>query len=294
LVNPNEWEEDINQVSVQNIAKIGDWSENYIVDLFDWHLKILETNENLTGNAQWAFKDFGTPLRPENPIPYINQKGLVNREGNPKDAYYVFKSYWNENDKFTYIESHSWQERSGPEGVARELSVYSNCEEVELLVNGKSLGKKVKDINKFPASGLTWDVNFSNGENVLEAIGFEDAKKTVSDKLEVKYSFIKNGEPETLELSSNRLINGNYLITAIAKDANGNRCLDYNERVYFSAEGNGKLIENYGTPTKSSIIEMANGKAQIEFKPIPFEKTIIEIRNQNMKGNYLVLRGVEY
>ncbi len=66
-----------------------------------------------------------------------------------------------------------------------------------------------------------------------------------------------------------------------------NRCLDYNERVYFSAEGNGKLVENYGTPTKSSIIEMANGKAQIEFKPIPFEKTTIEIRNQNLKGNYL-------
>ncbi len=33
--------------------------------------------------------------RPENAIPYINQKGLVDREGNPKDAYYVFKSYWN-------------------------------------------------------------------------------------------------------------------------------------------------------------------------------------------------------
>ena len=292
IVNPDEWEESVNQVSVNNIAKIGDWSENYVVDLFDWHLKVLETNKNITGNAQWAFKDFGTPLRPENPIPYMNQKGLVDREGIPKDAYFVFKSYWNKNDKFTYIESRTWNERSGPEGIEREICVFSNCAEVELIVNGKSLGKRIKDINKFPASGLSWNVKFRNGTNIIEAIGLENGKRITKDNLEIEYTFVKNGEPEKIVLSSARLQNGNYLISAIAQDANGNRCLDYNERVYFSAEGKGKLVENLGTPTKSSIIEMANGKAQIEFKPVPFEKTTIEIRNQNMKGNYLTIDGV--
>lgn len=293
LVNPDEWDEEINQISVKNVANIGDWSENYIVDLFDWHLMISETNEKITGNAQWAFKDFGTPLRPENPIPFMNQKGLVDREGNPKDAYYVFKSYWNEDDKFVYIESPTWKERSGPKGVKRELCVYSNCEEVELFFNEKSLGKKEKDINKFPASGFSWNINFPVGVNSIEAIGYVDGKKITDNKLEVNYTFVKNSEPEVFELTPTRLSNGNYLITAIAKDINGNRCLDYNERVYFSAEGKGKLIENYGTPTKSSIIEMANGKAQIEFKPVPFETSVIEIRNQNMKGHYLKLNGIE-
>ncbi|MCB0750534.1 MAG: glycoside hydrolase family 2 protein, partial [Ignavibacteriae bacterium] len=292
LVNPDEWAEEVNQISVKNVANIGDWSENYIVDLFDWHLKVSETNKNITGNAQWAFKDFGTPLRPENPIPYMNQKGLVDRKGNPKDAYYVFKSYWNNKDKFAYIESHTWKERSGPEGVERELCVYSNCPEVELIIDGKSLGKKKKDINQFPASGLSWNIEFNKGINSIEAIGFENGKQVAEDKLEINYSNEKNGDPEKFNLFAERLSNGNYLITAIAFDENKNRCLGYNDRVYFSAEGKGKLIENYGTPTKSSIIEMANGKAQIEFKPVPFEKTTIEIRNQNFKGDYLVIDGV--
>ena len=88
------WEEAIVQTDVANIAQIGDWSENYIVDLFDWHLRISENDDSFVGNIQWAFKDFGTPLRPENAIPYMNQKGLVDRNGNKKDAFYVFKSYW--------------------------------------------------------------------------------------------------------------------------------------------------------------------------------------------------------
>ena len=68
----------------------GDWSESYIVRLFDWHLKEQENMPWLTGAAFWTFKDFSTPLRPQNPIPYVNQKGVVQRDGTPKESYYVF------------------------------------------------------------------------------------------------------------------------------------------------------------------------------------------------------------
>ncbi|MCB9219468.1 MAG: glycoside hydrolase family 88 protein [Ignavibacteriales bacterium] len=292
FVNPDEWSENENQVKVQNIAKIGDWSENYAVDLFDWHLKTSETNKNFTGNAQWAFKDFGTPLRPENAIPYMNQKGLVDREGNPKDAYYVFKSYWNESDKFVYIESPTWDERSGPVNVQKEICVFSNCNEVELFLNTKSLGKKKKDITKFPASGLSWEVSFVSGKNVIEAIGFGGNEKIAEHKIDVNYSFEKNLAAEKFELSSERLSNGNFLVTAIAVDKDNNRCVDFNEKIYFSSEGSGNLICNFGTPTKSSIIEMANGKAQIEVNTKPFEKTTVEIRSQDLKGNFLVINGI--
>ncbi|MCX6307847.1 MAG: glycoside hydrolase family 2, partial [Bacteroidia bacterium] len=52
------------------VSKDGDWSESYMVELFDWHLKEQEKMPWLTGSAAWVFKDFSTPLRPENPIPY--------------------------------------------------------------------------------------------------------------------------------------------------------------------------------------------------------------------------------
>ncbi|GAL71863.1 glycoside hydrolase family 2 TIM barrel-domain containing protein [Jejuia pallidilutea] len=50
------WEEAIVQTDVANIAQIGDWSENYIVDLFDWHLRISENDSTFVGNAQWLLK----------------------------------------------------------------------------------------------------------------------------------------------------------------------------------------------------------------------------------------------
>lgn len=283
------WEEAIVQTDVANVAQIGDWSENYIVDLFDWHLRISETDSTFIGNAQWAFKDFGTPLRPENAIPYMNQKGLVDRNGNPKDAYYVFKSYWAEKP-FTYIESHTWTERQGPQNTPRTISVYSNCESVEFFHNGQSLGVKQKDITKFPASGLTWDINFKEGKNKLKAIGLPKEGEKVSDDMEVNYRYVKNGSAKDLELSYKKLENGNYLITATAIDSKGLRCLDYEDRIYFQCLSGGKLIKNQGTPTGSEIIEMANGKASIEVIANAGNSDLkVTLLNQNFKGTYLTI-----
>ena len=285
------WEEAIVQTDVANIAQIGDWSENYIVDLFDWHLRISETDSTFVGNIQWAFKDFGTPLRPENDIPYINQKGLVDRNGNPKDAYYVFKSYWAEKP-FAYIESHTWTERQGPENTPRTISVYSNCDEVEFFHNGTSLGVKQKNIAKFPASGLTWDVNFKSGKNTLKAIGLSEDGEKILDSMEVNYRYIKNDAAKALELSYKKLENGNYLITATAVDSKGLRCLDYEDRVYFQSLSGGKSLKNQGTPTGSETIAMANGKASLEV--IPNEKRSVlkvMVLNQNFKGTYLTIEN---
>tara|TARA_R110000868_G_scaffold228775_4_gene481714 strand:- start:1263 stop:3686 length:2424 start_codon:yes stop_codon:yes gene_type:complete len=283
------WEEAIVQTDVANIAQIGDWSENYIVDLFDWHLRISENDSTFVGNVQWAFKDFGTPLRPENAIPYMNQKGLVDRNGNPKDAFYVFKSYWS-NEPFTYIESHTWTEREGQKDKTRDVSVYSNCPEVELFLNGESLGIKKRDTKAFPASGLNWTLNFNEGENKLVSVGKTKEGKEVKDELKINYRFTKNLKATDLKLSYKILDNGNYLITATAVDKNGLRCLDYEERVYFQCLNGGEALISQGTPTGSEVIEMANGKAAIEVKRTSKTKPLeVMVLNQSFKGTYLII-----
>lgn len=290
VINSDGWEEAIVQTKVANIAQIGDWSENYMVDLFDWHLRITETDTTFVGNAQWAFKDFGTPLRPENDIPYMNQKGLVDRAGKPKDSYYVFKSYWAK-EPFAYIESHTWTERQGPRDLARTINVFSNCKEVTLFHNGKSLGAKTKDITKFPASGLTWDINFREGSNELIAKAKDANGTMVADTLSVNYRYTKNEAAKGLTLSAEKLSNGNYLVTAMAIDANGLRCLDYEDKVYFQTLEGGQSIKYQGTPTGSEIIGMANGKASIEVAPDQTQQNIkVMVLNQNFKGTYLIIK----
>jgi len=103
-------------------SKDGDWSESYIVRLIDWHLKEQETMPWLTGAAYWPFKDFSTPVRPENPVPYVNQKGVIERDFTPKESYYVFQSYWT-TEPMVHIYGHSWPVRWGNKGDRKEVWV---------------------------------------------------------------------------------------------------------------------------------------------------------------------------
>lgn len=287
-VNEDDWAEVANQVNVENIAKGGDWTESYIVDLFDHYLSVTETQPDFAGNAQWAFKDFGTPLRPQNAIPYMNQKGLVDREGKPKDAYYVFKSYWSD-DPFAYIESHTWTHRRGPEGKARNIPVFSNAEAVELFHDGRSLGRKQRQLGELPAGGLHWDVTFTEGKNHLRAVAYRAGAQIATDTLTVHYDFQQPGNPDYIQLAYEVLDNGNYLIVATLRDKNGLRVFDYEEELYFALDGHGELLKHYGTPTRSNIIQMANGRAAIEMIPATEGRAIIEARNQDFKGSYLTI-----
>ncbi|MBO4607180.1 MAG: glycoside hydrolase family 2 protein, partial [Prevotella sp.] len=130
--------------------KNGDWSETYIVKLFDWHLKEQSQIKNLTGTAFWTFKDFSTPLRPDNPIPYVNQKGVVERDGTPKESFYVFKSYWS-SSPVLHIYGHTWPVRWGEADEEKEILVYSNLPRVELFLNGESQGIRRRQIQDYPA-----------------------------------------------------------------------------------------------------------------------------------------------
>ena len=106
------------------VSKDGDWSESYICNLIDWHLKEQEKMPWLTGTAYWPFKDFSTPVRPDNPVPYVNQKGVVERDFTKKESYYVFQSYWTEKPML-HIYGHSWPVRWGEKDESKMIKVYS-------------------------------------------------------------------------------------------------------------------------------------------------------------------------
>ncbi|HKG92664.1 MAG TPA: glycoside hydrolase family 2 TIM barrel-domain containing protein, partial [Gemmatimonadaceae bacterium] len=277
---------------VANIAREGDWSESYQTDLLDWHLSVSERQDWLTGNAQWVFKDFATPLRPENPIPYVNQKGLLTRDGTPKDAYYVFKSYWTASPKFAYIVSHTWTERAGPAGRPRSVRVYSNCATVELTANGASLGVRRRVRDDFPAQGLRWDVAFAQGPNALVARCTGDGERGVADSLAVRYTSQQAGRPQGVRLTSRPLPGGRLLVEATLVDAQGRPSLDASDRIYFDHSGGGRLLADMGTPTGSRAIEAANGRAAIELEPPRRgERAVIVARTQELNGARIIIDG---
>lgn len=242
----------------------GDWSESYIVRLFDWHLKEQEQMPWLTGAAFWTFKDFSTPLRPRNPIPYVNQKGVVQRDGTPKESYYVFQSYWS-NKPMLHIYGHTWPVRWGKPEERKEVLVYSNCPEVELFVNGISQGRKRRDSQDFPAAGLHWNVVLKEGENDIEAIGYS-GKTRLSDRIKQTYQTATWGSPAEIRLTQTALSEETVLVQAELVDKNGVRCLDACDFIEFGCTDSRTLLQNQGTAHGSRLIQAANGVASIRVK----------------------------
>jgi beta-galactosidase len=237
----------------------GDWSETYICNLFDWHLKEQETMPELAGTAQWIFKDFATTLRPGNPVPRVNQKGLVERDFTLKEGYFVFQSYWAE-QPMVHIYGHSWPVRWGDRGEAKLLKVYSNCPAVELFVNGESAGVKQRKSQDFPAAGLRWLVKFKEGENVVRAVA---PREKIGDEIKFVYQVQTWDKPAKLVLEELRRADDTSMVQVTALDAKDVLCLDARNVVRFALAGDGRLIDNLGTSITSRKVELYNGRAMI-------------------------------
>lgn len=243
------------------VSKDGDWSESYICNLMDWHLKEQETMPWLTGTAQWVFKDFSTPIRPDNPVPYMNQKGLVERDLTKKEAYYVFQSYWAAKP-MVRIYGHSQPVRWGKEDEEKMVKVYSNCDEAELFVNGKSYGKKKRNSADFPAAGLRWNVMFHKGNNDVRVVAAK-GKTTVEDKITFRYQTEQWSKPAKMTLEKIAAAGNTVTLEVKLFDANGIQCLDAANWVRFSLAGDGRLIDNLGTSSGARLVQLYNGRAII-------------------------------
>lgn len=244
------------------VSKDGDWSESYICNLFDWHLKEQETMPWLTGSAFWVFKDFATPLRPDNPIPYMNQKGVLERDMTKKESYYVFQSYWT-TKPMAHIYGHTWPARWGNEGEQKVIKAYSNCETAELFLNGKSYGVKKRNSQDFPAAGLRWVVTFKKGSNNIRVVA-QKGKATVTDEITQLYQTDKWDKPAKLILEKIADENGFATVQVKILDKNGIQCLDAINWISFSLSGDGILQDDLGTSGGSRKVQAYNGRATIK------------------------------
>ena len=271
----------------KRVSRDGDWSESYIVRLIDWHLKEQETMPTLTGTAYWPFKDFSTPVRPENPVPYVNQKGVVERDLTPKEAFYVFQSYWT-TEPMVHIYGHSWPIRWGAKNEGKEILVYSNCPEVELIVNGVSQGRKKRNSQDFPAAGLRWTLPLNAGENQIQAIGYVRKGQTVTDRIRFRYETETWGPDAALAVTSRRLDNGLVQVEAEVVDAQGRRCLNAKRFIRFELAGDGTLIKNLGTASGSSKVQARNGYATICLDP-KGGRSVVAVRSEGLDTQLITI-----
>jgi beta-galactosidase len=126
--------------------KQGDYTEEYQAYYHEELIKQLYTRPYIWATHVWNMYDFAADARNEGGENGMNHKGLITFDRKyKKDAFYAYKA-WLSDDPFVHICGKRYVDRVED---TTKVTVYSNQPEVELFVNGKSLGKQTSDVHFF-------------------------------------------------------------------------------------------------------------------------------------------------
>jgi beta-galactosidase len=213
------------------VSNIGSYTPNWGPEPGkDWEQILLYPF--LGGTFVWTGFDY----RGE-PTPYLwpcvsSHFGIMDICGFPKDGYFAYKAAWT-NTPLVHIFPHwNWQ---GKEGNPIKIYTYTNCEEVELFLNGKSIGKKIS----VPFTKLEWELVYKPGK--LEARGYNKGRVVVKDIVETTTApaqIALNSDCSTLKADGCDVA----VIRIAIKDAKGRVIPTADNLVKFSIEGPGRII----------------------------------------------------
>jgi beta-galactosidase len=235
--------------------------------------KLCAPNDWWMGGFVWTGFDYRGEPTPYQ-WPNINSHfGIMDMCGFPKNIYYYYQSWWADKNVLHISPHWNWK---GKEGQPVDVWVNSNADNVELFLNGKSLGKKDMARN----SHLQWSVNYQPG--VLEAIAYRNGKK-LTTKVET------TGQPSEVVVTpykTTMLADGTdaTVINITVIDREGREVPDANNLITFTLTGDAKIIGvGNGDPSShepDKIFDgnwqrhLFNGKCQVIVQSGKTESTI--------------------
>ncbi len=186
----------------------------------------------VSGTFVWAgFDYFGEPSPTEWPQLHCIY-GIMDRVGFPKDNYYYYKSWWGSEPVVHVLPHWNWE---GKEGQLIDVWCHSNCEEVELVINGESRGKKPVPRNSHVAGQVAYQPGY------IEARGYNGGKLAAVDRRET------TGAPAAIRLTPDRtVINADKrdvsLVAVEVVDAMGRVVPTAANDIAFTISDNGKIL----------------------------------------------------
>lgn len=186
----------------------------------------------LSGGFVWTGFDYRGEPTPYS-WPCINSHfGILDTCGFPKDNFWYYQSWWSDKVVLHLLPHWNWP---GKEGQSIDVRALSNCEEVELFLNGQSQGRKTMKTN----SHLRWDVKYAPG--TLAAKGYRGGKVIAETKIET------TGAPAAVQLTPDRATlkaDGEdiSIITVALADAQSRIAPTAAQLVQFDLEGPGRIL----------------------------------------------------
>lgn len=192
--------------------------------------KVIKKHNFLSGMFIWTGFDYlgePTPYKWPSRSSYF---GIVDLAGFPKDAYYLYQSEWTDKPVLHLFPHWNWNK-----GETIDEWVYTNCDEVELFLNDKSLGIKKKSGDNLH---LMWRINYVPG--TFKAVGTK-GKEILTTEIKTA------GGPEKINLNADRdqiSADGSDLSFVTVKVLDKNNVLvPYADNlINFKISGPGKII----------------------------------------------------
>jgi beta-galactosidase len=193
--------------------------------------KIMKKYDFLSGMFIWTGFDYLGEPTPYGWPSRSSYFGIVDLAGFPKDAYYMYQSEWTDKPVLHVFPHWNWKE-----GQTVDVWAYTNCEEVELFLNGKSMGAKKKTGDELH---LMWRLTFTPG--VLKAIGRANGKDILTREIRTA------GPPAKIALEADRSViaaDGKDLsfVTVKVVDEEGTLVPYANNLIHFNVSGEGSII----------------------------------------------------
>jgi beta-galactosidase len=207
------------------------WASSY--NLTDKGWEPVASQQFMCGSFTWTGFDYKGEPNPFGWPDVSNNTGLMDSCGFPKDKYYYLESWWS-NKPMVHLMPDTWN-WPGKEGKAIRVIAFSNAKQVELFLNGKSLG-----IQTMPQNGhLEWQVPYQAGR--LLAKGLTTGRVVATDTLET------TGPAERLQLSVDRQIlqagaDDTVVVPISVLDDRGRLVPNANNRVLFQLDGGGRIL----------------------------------------------------
>jgi beta-galactosidase len=186
----------------------------------------------VAGQFQWTGFDYRGEETPFGWPAISSQFGILDTCGFPKDNFYYYQAWWSDHPVLHLLPHWNWP---GKEGQEIDVWAHSNCEEVELFLNGVSQGRK-----KVPKYfHLEWKVKYAPG--VLLARGYSGGKEILREQIET------TGMPTAVQLAPNHATlkaDGEdvAVITVSVADAQGRLVPDAANKIHFQLDGPGKIL----------------------------------------------------
>jgi beta-galactosidase len=197
----------------------------------EW-LGFFDTRPWLSGGFVWTGFDYRGEPTPYG-WPCINSHfGILDTCGFPKDNYWYYQSWWVAKPVLHLLPHWNW---AGKEGQEIDVRALSNCDEVEVFLNGRSLGRQTMK----RASSLKWKVPYAPG--TLSAKGFKDGQLVAETKVET------TSAPASVQLTPDRTAidaNGEdvAVFTVAVADGQGRVVPVADNAISFELEGPGRII----------------------------------------------------